>query len=554
MNFKLFILILALAFSQIIGQNLTQSQLDSLFNLYVLIRTGEHIGEKPIHILHDQRKCGFGIAASLVSNFDKFNLHQQSVLRTLFQRPILDTSIVSPSGYFRIHFNKAGLSTPFYSLDELAKALDSSYNFEVKYLGFPPPPPDNNMGGDNKFDIYITNLGGDYYGFTQPETPLGNERYTSYTVIDNDYKGYPTPGINGAKVTVAHELHHAIQIGNYIYRDSDIFYYEITSTAMEEFVFDDINDYYFYLADYFNNPSRPFLLNNGYNLSTWNIFLQKNFGHQTLKRVWDLMPNYRALTSMAIALNERGTTFKDQLTRFGIWNYFTGSRNVPGKYFEEAANYPMIKTSNPMPFSPPSRSYAMRSKATTNSYLKINSGFDTLIVILSNSDLTSGIDSVDKTFPFFYTLYSDTTKGARKLAGYFSADFESPYEAFYSVSEILNDIVINGDSSFLPSKTDKELFAFPNPFRFSQKYALGNFLNIQLSKTLLDEVELYVYSSSMNLVYNNYHKIVFLPNGTRGIKWSLIDNYGNYLPSGIYLLSVKVNDKVIKEKVIIFNE
>ena len=66
-----------------------------------------------------------------------------------------------------------------------------------------------------------------------------------------------TKGINAARVTVAHEFHHAIQLGNYSYRDSDLFFYELTSTSMEEFVFNSVNDYYNYLTDYFYFPQYP---------------------------------------------------------------------------------------------------------------------------------------------------------------------------------------------------------------------------------------------------------------------------------------------------------
>ena len=55
-------------------------------------------------------------------------------------------------------------------------------------------------------------------------------------MIDNDFTSYFSSGINGARVTVAHEFHHSIQGGNYIFRPEDTFFYEITSTAMEEFV------------------------------------------------------------------------------------------------------------------------------------------------------------------------------------------------------------------------------------------------------------------------------------------------------------------------------
>jgi hypothetical protein len=554
LNKTLLILFYTLIYFQSYGQELTKDSLDSLYNLFVLIRTGEQAGEKPIKLSDDQKKCGFGITTSVFTNFEKFSASQQSVLLNLFQRPNADTSIVTPDGYFRIHFNKSGISAPTYSIQQLAKSADSVYKFEVIHLGYPPPPTDNGMGGDSRFDIYITNLGGDFYGYTQPENPLGNNRYTSFTVIDNDYIGYPTTGIDAAKVTLAHEIHHAIQIGNYIFRESDIFYYEITSTAMEEFVFDEINDYYFYLPDYFNNPSRPFILNNGYNLSIWNIFLQKNFDHQLLKRIWELMPYNRALHAMALAINERGKTFGDLLNKFGIWNYFTGTRNVPGKYFEEASNYPMIKTTDPMPFTLPFRSYAMSSRATTNYYLKINPGSDTLVVILTNADIVSGTDSIHKNFPFVYTLFKDTNAGTRKLAGLFSANFETSNPMFYSASEILNDIVVNGDSSLFPSKNDKVLFPFPNPFRMNDKYVFGKNLNIQVNINFLDEVELYLYSSSMELIYNNYHKLSFLPNGSKGIKWNLKDNEGKVVNSGVYFLIIKAGQKVYKDKVVILNE
>jgi len=535
------------------SQELSVSYLDSLFENYVFMRTSKKVGDKPILISDTDRKCGFGLAAAVVKNFDRFNAYQQSILKTLFQRPQTDTSIITPSGFCRIHYNKTGSSSPGYSLIELAKAIDSVYRFEVNFLGYPPPPPDNGMGGDNRFDFYIIDLGSGYYGFTQPETHIGNEKYTSYTVIDNDYVGYPTTGLNGAKATVAHEFHHAIQIGNYILRESDLFYYEISSTAMEEFVFDDINDYYFYLPDYFNNPGRPFILNNGYNLSIWNIFLQNNFGHQLLKRIWELIPMNRALISIALALSERGYTFKDVLNKFGIWNYYTGYRHLPGKFFEEARNYPLIVTTNPMPFSPPSRLYSIGSKATTNFYLKISYGMDTLIVILSNSDIISGIDSVNKTFPISYTLYSNKSTGTRKIAESFSADFDSPYKNFYSLAEILNDIVVNGDSTFPQIKVDKDIFVFPNPYILNKNYAMGNYLNIQI-KTPLDFVDLYVYTSSMKLIYSSNKQIGFLSNGSKGIRWDLKDNSGNNVPSGVYFLVVKSGGKTLKEKVAIFNE
>ncbi len=106
------------------------------------------------------------------------------------------------------------------------------------------PLSDSNGGGDDKDDVYIQNQGGSIYGYTEWESKVGAVNWTSFIVIDNDYVGYYSSGIEGMLVTVAHEFHHGIQVGNYSVlnsnsplRNDDIFFYEITSTSMEEFVF-----------------------------------------------------------------------------------------------------------------------------------------------------------------------------------------------------------------------------------------------------------------------------------------------------------------------------
>ncbi|MGQ9643062.1 MAG: MXAN_6640 family putative metalloprotease, partial [Ignavibacterium sp.] len=535
---------------------LTQQKLDSLLNLFVYVRSENKIeSEKPAHFSREPEKCGFGLVNTIALNIDKFLPEQQSILKVLLQRPILQKSIVTPKGYFRIHYDETGINAPKYSLTELALALDSAYNFEVNFLGYPPPPVDNVNGGDSRYDIYILDLGGSYYGYTQFEDDLGDGKYTSFTVIDNDYQGYYTTGIEGARVTVAHEFHHAIQAGNYIYRESDLFYYEITSTAMEEFVFDDINDYYAYMPDYFNNPTRPFILNSGYNLAIWNIFLKDRFGFDILKRQWELLPSARALNAINISLNENNSTLRNELNRFGVWTYFTNYRSIPGKFFDEAANYPLIRTSTPMVFNPPSKSFSMSTRPTTNYFLKIIDGRDTLISIISNSDFISGTDSANNFFDFEYTLFSDTSVGDRKLSGFYSATLNASPQNFWSATEILNNLVVNGDSTFKFSDADKEIFAFPNPYRYNKKYGLGNFVYIQIQNSELgDEVDFSVFTTSMQLIYNSREAVSFLPNGAKGIKYEVKDSDKKHLGSGVYIYTIKRQDKTISGKFVVFNE
>ena len=293
---KITLALFFLCISSLYAGDLTTTQLDSLYNLFVSRRTTTITQQRVTQ--QEPIKCGFGLVSSIRENLNAFSTEQQVVLRKILQRPAKQTSMVTPNGFFRIHYDTTGSAVPNYnnlglqqSLVLLAEALDSSYNFEVNFLGYPPPPSDNGEGGDNLYDIYIENLESEsIYGETIPENSLGNSKYTSYMRIDNDYRGFPTKGISGAQVTVAHEFHHTIQIGNYILRDSDIYFYELTSTAMEDFVYTTVNDYYNYLRDYFNFPNKAFAKYGGYELAIWNIFLKDKYGYNIIKRQWELMP------------------------------------------------------------------------------------------------------------------------------------------------------------------------------------------------------------------------------------------------------------------------
>ena len=325
------------------------------------------------------------------------------------QRPILETSIVSPNGFFRVHYDLSGINALSYNLELLLQALDSAYSFEINYLGFPTPPTDGSEGGDGKYDIYVQNLSG-LYGYTQFENKVAESSWTSFMVIDNDYVGYYSTGIDGAKVTVAHEFHHAIQGGSYApvgsnspFRGSDVYYYEITSTSMEEFVQDNVNDYYAYMSTYFQHPENAMPNNDGYNLAIWNIFLQKRFGFDILKNQWELIPTTQAIKAIALSLNDIGSTLGNELNKFGIWTYFTNSRNYfPTLYFEEASEYPLLSTTAEMNFNLSTQTYNMSVNPCANYFLKLNllPTSDIFYTIVTNSDYQKAIDDPD---PVSYT-------------------------------------------------------------------------------------------------------------------------------------------------------
>jgi len=524
--------------------------------------------DQPFELTLEDRKCRFGIVNDIKINFNSFTVEQQILLKPLLDRPTLQTSIVSPSGFFRIHYDENGTNRPNYisgwtvdqNVSEVAKALDSTYLFEVVYLGFLPPPPDNGAGGDNKYDVYILNVNQGIYGETAWEDKVGSVNWTSFIQIDNDYSGYYSEGLDGMKVTVAHEFHHGIQLGNYSvlnenfpYRNADAFFYELTSTSMEEFVYDDVNDYYAYMTSYFNNTDIALPRQNGYNLAIWNIFLKDNFGFSLLKRQWEFIPSITAILAINQSLNELSTSFPKELNRFGIWTYFTGFRKIPGRYFEEGGNYPLITPTFTIQY--PSPPPDMKSVPTANNFVKYNipTNTDTLVAIVTNADAFSANDNPSQLFNFQYILYSDPNTGQRELTGNYSSTFSTSNSTFWSVSEVLNNLLIREDSLQLPTAGTIE-YAYPNPFYYSRGYVTGSLMFFTYDANVGETVDFNVYSVGMQIMYESQMNVQILPGDQRGVSWDGKDVSGNKLASGVYIYVIKKGSEVVSGKVVIFNE
>ena len=89
-------------------------------------------------------------------------------------------------------------------------------------LGFPAPPADDGdgaeRGGDARYDLYVCDLASHDLGELAATVSDPDGSGFSYIVVDNDYAAaevapLTTTGVAQLRVTVAHELFHAIQLG-----------------------------------------------------------------------------------------------------------------------------------------------------------------------------------------------------------------------------------------------------------------------------------------------------------------------------------------------------
>jgi hypothetical protein len=162
---KLLILLISFTFTFSYAQELTRSQLDSLYNLYVRIKTPV-LTDKPLSFDTTISKCGFSYINLVRTNYDKFTPEQKAVLQKIFTRPTTQKNIVSPRGWFRVHYDTSGFHAIKYDLNLLLEALDSSYSYQVLTLGYPPPKY-RTTGGNDKYDVYVQSIVD--YGYTEFE-------------------------------------------------------------------------------------------------------------------------------------------------------------------------------------------------------------------------------------------------------------------------------------------------------------------------------------------------------------------------------------------------
>ena len=204
-------------------------------------------------------RCRTALLRQLKKDWSALQPSTQKTLAKYVSRPNLigEKTCTPVGGHFTIHYTTSGSNAvdptdangngvPDW-VETVAGVFEYVYSVEVGKMGYIAPP-------DSTYDVYLMDLASQsVYGYTQSDSAVTSTRYSSYIEIDRSFtSSVYDPAVysplTSLRITAAHEFHHAIQFGYNAYFDTS--YAEMTSTWMEDEVYDSGNQDYSYIKYY----------------------------------------------------------------------------------------------------------------------------------------------------------------------------------------------------------------------------------------------------------------------------------------------------------------
>jgi hypothetical protein len=505
--------------------------------------------------IHDDNKCGFWMSEQISEHWNNFSVEQRKRLKELLALGTAQVDTII--GNFRILYDTTGLGEPalldenFDRIPHTARAyvdsvgnyLNYVWNYLIDTLGYESPPFQH---GNAYYLISIEELGSTLYGETRWDLDedlingYNPPRYTSYIRIDNDYYGFiQSPGMAGMKVTLAHELFHAIQIGSYGIRSTDVFFYEISSTWMEDVLFTDVNDYYQYLSNsplrrsQFSCPDAGFVRADGsieYSRCVWGKFVEKKYSRDVMLSAWNYMRLWNAINALDRALLDRGSSFRTAFREWTQWNLNTGIGADTVKYYTEGRNYPLIVKNPVIVYSQTTRAFADTVDAISSIYQPVCvvqnlpdtcSDATRMTVTVMNINMPGAYSSGP--FSFRYEMTPSGDNSYRKLSNGIYVRLEVPDEANWFAEETIPTIT-------------QEVIVYPNPYNGNSA------LHFNLPPVQSSDAILSVFSASMDRIYSSDIAISSI-SSVPVISWDGKISDGGRLSSGIYIYIISVDGK-----------
>jgi Family of unknown function (DUF6055) len=207
---------------------------------------------------------------------------------------------------FCVHWVAEGLDAPDLAdsngdgvpdyVERVLRVAEHVHAIENGKLGWREPKSDGRLGGGvGKTDVYLSQIGGELFGYAAPDSDQGSKghrmprRLHGYLVLDNDYSAFEFPGTNPTRdleVTLAHEYNHILQLNYDAYQD--VWFAEASATWMEDQVYNGINDYLRYVRRWVHHYDTPLTASSikEYGSAVWNEWLAHRYGIPIVRKAW----------------------------------------------------------------------------------------------------------------------------------------------------------------------------------------------------------------------------------------------------------------------------
>jgi hypothetical protein len=493
-------------------------------------------------------KCGFAVMSEAARRLEIASPAAAADIRALLAPKARQTSIFSPSGRFRIFYDTSGTDAAALLAGDtaripnsahafaqaVAEVFDSVYQVEVVDIGYMAPPFEETQ---TTYNISIMEFDGDPYGQTLFSLPLpssGTVRptYACRMEIDNDFLEFETRGLDGLRVTAAHEFHHMVQLGSYGLWSSDRWMHEMSSTYHEVALYPDIKDYFQYIRTYMRTPERPMWLwgIDGYELVLWPLYLEKHYDRMLMRDFWTGMRAVEPMTAMRDAIQARGGDMGEDLCSWAQTNFYTGYRSskLETPVYDDAPALARATMYANQELVAESAKINGNLAATGAMYLRVYRGIDTVSFVVANTSMVGAIGRNSSG-----TAYELEVRSTGWNDDYTPLNNGWAYRFTVGEANALCLAVLEGGSS---SAVEREL-PFPNP------YHPDAFSRMQFPvprNVTVNRADLYVYSSSMNLIARRESQPIELDDNYGAfVAYDVRTDTGAELPSGVYFYFMK---------------
>lgn len=354
-----------------------------------------------------------------------------------------DSIYTKKTAHFEIFFTLQGPhKTSLEFVDSVAASVESAWNFYANKFGMRPPLGDYTTYHYQKdvdeglypVEILDINLLRDLqyiagglcsgcYGLTIPSE---KDPERSELIIENDFFTIPvqSPGMDsinvngktctylkatkeitnaahnysytqqwakGIRVTVIHELYHAIQTRYLDMTSHWNFWFEASASGVEEIVNPDIDDYFAYLPSMFKTMGTPInKMREDYGAGVFLIYLYKHVDKKMEKFLWEdfeKKPNASFETHLRNYAKTKNLSADSLFQDFSARLAFSGSRSndIDSSYFicndqPEWPSFTFLDTPISTPFEPSLASLSYKFFSQGSPYLEDFQGFGTAAI------------------------------------------------------------------------------------------------------------------------------------------------------------------------------